>query len=177
VTPEPIERIPIRTTVNGVARELAVTPDRLLVGLLRDELRLTGTKEACSVGVCGVCSVLVDGELVASCLLPAVRIDGRAVTTVEGLAEADGTLSPVQDAFVRLGGFQCGICTPGQIVAATSLLAENPAPSEAEVIDWMTGNLCRCTGYYGIVASVLAAAGMEPTDGFRPPVVDLPVAE
>jgi carbon-monoxide dehydrogenase small subunit len=177
VIPEPVERIDVRFTVNGEPRELSVTPDLLLVRVLREELRLTGTKEACSVGVCGVCSVLVDGEVVSACLLPAVRVDGRAVTTVEGLAAPDGTLSAVQEAFIRHGGLQCGICTPGQVVAATSLLAENPAPSEADVREWMTGNLCRCTGYYGIVASVLAAAGRQPTEAFRPAVVDIPAGE
>lgn len=173
VHPQPVERIPIRLTVNGEPRELTVAPDLLLVRLLRQGLGLTGTKEACSVGVCGVCSVLVDGEVVSACLLPAFRVDGRAVTTVEGLAAADGTLSPVQDAFIRHGGLQCGICTPGQVVAATALLAEHPAPDEATVREWMTGNLCRCTGYYGIVASVLAAAGSAPTDAFRPAVTEV----
>jgi carbon-monoxide dehydrogenase small subunit len=177
VTPEPVERIDVRFTLNGEPRELSVTPDLLLVRLLRDRLGLTGTKEACSVGVCGVCSVLVDGELLSACLLPAVRVDGRAVTTVEGLAGPDGSLSAVQEAFVRHGGFQCGICTPGQVVAATGLLAENPSPSEAEVRDWLTGNLCRCTGYYGIVASVLAAAGAPPPDALRPPLVDVAAGE
>jgi carbon-monoxide dehydrogenase small subunit len=152
-------RIAIRLEVNGEAREVAVAPDRVLLDVLRDDLGLTGTKEGCSVGVCGLCSILVDGTLMTACLLPAVKADGRSVTTIEGIAAPDGTLSPVQDAFIQHGGFQCGICTPGQVVAATALLAEQPQPSEAEVRDWMTGNLCRCTGYYGIVEAVLAAAG------------------
>jgi len=173
VQSEPVERVDIRFTINGEPRELSVAPDFLLVRLLREGLGLTGTKEACSVGVCGVCSVMVDGEVVSACLMPAVRVDGRAVTTVEGLAAADGTLSPVQDAFVRHGGFQCGICTPGQVVAATALLAEHPIPDETTVREWMTGNLCRCTGYYGIVESVLAAAGTTSTDAFRPAVSEV----
>jgi aerobic carbon-monoxide dehydrogenase small subunit len=125
---------------------------------LRDELGMTGTKEGCSVGVCGACSVLVDGQLVSSCLLPAVLVDGASVTTVEGLAPDDDHLSLLQDAFIRHGGFQCGICTPGQLIAATALLQEQPHPSADQVRSWMMGNLCRCTGYYQIVDSVLAAA-------------------
>ena len=151
-------RVPIHVTVNGTAHELAVPPDRLLLDVLREDLALTGTKEGCSVGVCGLCSVIVDGTLLTACLLPAVKVDGRSVTTIEGIAAPDGTLSPVQDAFIQNGGFQCGICTPGQVVAATALLAEQPDPTEAEAREWMTGNLCRCTGYYGIVEAVLAAS-------------------
>lgn len=125
--------------------------------MLRDDLGFTGTKEGCSIGVCGACSVLVDGELLSACLLPAVFADGRSVTTVEGLASGD-ELSPLQDAFIREGGFQCGICTPGQLIAATALLAERPRPTEAEIRDWMMGNLCRCTGYHGITRAIKAAA-------------------
>jgi len=125
--------------------------------VLRDDLGFTGTKEGCSIGVCGACSVLVDGELLSACLLPAVFADGRSVTTVEGLASG-GELSPLQDAFIREGGFQCGICTPGQLIAATALLAERPRPTEAEIRDWMMGNLCRCTGDHGITRAIKAAA-------------------
>jgi carbon-monoxide dehydrogenase small subunit len=166
--------IAIRLEVNGETREVAVPLDRVLLDVLRDDLGLTGTKEGCSVGVCGLCSVLVDGTLMTACILPAVKADGRSVTTIEGIAATDGTLSPVQDAFIRHGGFQCGICTPGQVVAATALLAERPHPSEAEVRDWMTGNLCRCTGYYGIVQAVLAAAGdAERPLEMRPPIEEV----
>lgn len=147
----------IRFALNGESRELDIAADRLLIDLLRDDLGLTGTKEGCGVGVCGACSVLVDDALVSACLLPALHVDGRAVTTIEGLA-ADDRLTPLQDAFIRRGGFQCGICTPGQIVAASALLREVPRPTEPEVREWMLGNLCRCTGYYGIVRAVLAAA-------------------
>jgi carbon-monoxide dehydrogenase small subunit len=148
----------LRFQLNGEPREVDVPAERLLIDLLRRDLSLTGTKETCSVGVCGACSVLVDGALVSACLMPAVFIDGASVTTVEGLSEEGGPLSPVQDAFIRNGGFQCGICTPGQVIAATALLAENPKPSADEIRHWMMGNLCRCTGYYKIVESVQAAA-------------------
>jgi len=129
-----------------------------LIHVLREDLNLTGTKEGCSVGVCGACSVLVDGELMSACLLPAVLADGAAITTVEGLAPDDEHLSPLQDAFIRHGGFQCGICTPGQLIAATALLTEYPKPSVDQIKSWMMGNLCRCTGYYQIVESIQAAA-------------------
>ena len=130
--------------------------DRRLIDVLRDDLRFTGTKEGCSIGVCGACSVLVDGDLLSGCLLPAVFVDGREVTTVEGLANGE-TLSPLQDAFIREGGFQCGICTSGQLIAATALLAERKRPSDDEIREWMMGNLCRCTGYYGITRAIRAA--------------------
>jgi carbon-monoxide dehydrogenase small subunit len=148
----------IRFQVNGAARELTVASHLRLIDVLRDELNLTGTKEGCSVGVCGACSVLVDGQLVSACLLPAPFVDGSAVTTIEGLAPDDDHLTPLQDAFIRYGGFQCGICTPGQIIAATALLEEQPHPTAEDVRRWMMGNLCRCTGYYKIVESILAAA-------------------
>ena len=148
----------LQFTVNGQPRSVTVASNRLLLHVLRDDLGMTGTKEGCSVGVCGACSVLVNGQLVSACLLPAVMADGAKVTTVEGLAPDDEHLSPLQEAFIRHGGFQCGICTPGQLIAATALLTENPRPSEAQVKAWMMGNLCRCTGYYQIVESILAAA-------------------
>jgi carbon-monoxide dehydrogenase small subunit len=145
-------------TVNGQPHTVTIPANRLLLHLLREDLGLTGTKEGCSVGVCGACSVMVDGVLVSACLLPAVLVDGADITTVEGLAAQGEQLSPLQEAFIRHGGFQCGICTPGQLIAATALLDENPRPTEAQVRAWMMGNLCRCTGYYQIVDSVLAAA-------------------
>jgi aerobic carbon-monoxide dehydrogenase small subunit len=150
----------LQLTVNGEPRSVTVQANRLLLHVLREDLELTGTKEGCSVGVCGACSVLVDGVLVSACLLPAVMADGSAVTTVEGLAPDDEHLSPLQEAFIRHGGFQCGICTPGQLIAATALLAEQPRPTQADVRSWMMGNLCRCTGYYQIVDSILAAAAV-----------------
>ena len=151
----------IEVRVNGQTHQATVPADRLLLDLLRDDLDLTGTKEGCGIGVCGLCSVIVDGRLLTACLLPAVFVDGSSADTVEGLADADGTLSPLQDAFIRHGGFQCGICTPGQLMAATALLSETPRPTDGEVRAWMMGNLCRCTGYYQIVDAVLAAAGTD----------------
>jgi len=147
----------IRLTVNGAAHELAVPVYRTLLDCLRYDLGLTGSKEGCGVGVCGACTVLLDGKMISSCIALAVFADGRAVTTVEGLAE-DDRLHPVQQAFIDAGGFQCGICTPGQVVAAKALLDATPHPSETEIRDWMLGNLCRCTGYYKIVESIKAAA-------------------
>ena len=148
----------LRVTVNGQPHSVTVPANRLLVHVLREDLALTGTKEGCSVGVCGACSVLVDGVLLSSCLLPAVMVDGASITTVEGLAPDEEHLSPLQESFIRHGGFQCGICTPGQLIAATALLQEQPRPTELQVRQWMMGNLCRCTGYYQIVDSILAAA-------------------
>jgi aerobic carbon-monoxide dehydrogenase small subunit len=148
----------LHLTVNGEPHSITVAANRLLIHVLREELNMTGTKEGCSVGVCGACSVLVNGELMSACLLPAVMADGASITTVEGLAPDDEHLSPLQESFIRHGGFQCGICTPGQLIAATALLQENPRPTELEVKAWMMGNLCRCTGYYQIVESILAAA-------------------
>jgi len=147
----------IRLRVNGTAYALHVPNRRTLVDLLRYDLGLTGTKEACSVGVCGVCSVLLNGRLVAACLLLAAQADGAEITTIEGIAAADGELHPLQRSFVEHGGFQCGICTPGQIIAAKALLDEIASPSEEEIKEWMMGNLCRCTGYYQIVESIKAA--------------------
>jgi len=150
----------MRITVNGTEHELDAPASRMLVDLLRNDLGLTGTKEACAVGVCGACTVLLDGRMVASCLTLAAQADGREVTTIEGVADGD-RLHPLQASFIDHGGFQCGICTSGQIVAAKALLDGNPEPSEAEVREWMEGNLCRCTGYYQIVESILAAASGE----------------
>src|SRR5499426_4203877 len=147
----------IRITVNGEPREVTVPTYRTLLDCLRYDLDLTGSKEGCGVGVCGACTVLLDGEMVSSCIALAVFADGREVTTVEGLAK-DARLHPVQQAFIDAGGFQCGICTPGQVVAAKALLDANPSPSETEIREWMLGNLCRCTGYYKIVESIKAAA-------------------
>ena len=147
----------VRLKVNGTDHELDIPARRLLVDCIRYDIGLTGTKEACSVGVCGACAVLVDGEMFASCITLAAAVDGSEITTIEGSA-ANGNLHPVQQAFIDNGGFQCGICTPGQVIAAKSLLDENPNPTEHEIKDWMLGNLCRCTGYYGILNSVAAAA-------------------
>jgi len=148
----------IHLTVNGKAVERTIPADRFLIDLIRDDLALTGTKEGCGIGACGLCSVIVDGALYSSCIVPAVLVDGSSIETVEGLEAADGTLSRLQEAFITHGGFQCGICTPGQLISATALLRETPRPSAGEVRAWMMGNLCRCTGYEGITNAIAAAA-------------------
>mgnify|MGYP001486056798 CR=1 FL=1 len=154
----------VRLKVNGVERQAETPVQRTLVDFLRYDLGLTGTKEACSVGVCGACTVLLDGKMMASCIMLAVTADGADITTVEGLAQ-EGRLHPVQQAFIDHGGFQCGICTPGQVIAAKALLDVNPDPTEEEIKDWMMGNLCRCTGYYGILESVKNAARVSQEAG------------
>lgn len=150
--------------VNGVPWSGELEGRRLLVDFLRYDLGLTGTKEGCSVGVCGACAVLVDGEMAASCITLAAALDGAEIMTIEGLAQ-EGRLHPVQQAFIDYGGFQCGICTPGQVMAAKALLDTNPQPTEAEIREWMMGNLCRCTGYYKIVESVVQAAAGAAGEG------------
>ena len=147
--------------LNGRRVDVAAHPMKRLLDVLREDCGLTGTKEGCGVGVCGLCSVLVDSSLVSACLVPAVTLDGASVETIEGCGNADGSLSVLQESFIRHGGFQCGICTPGQIVAAMALLQESPQPSDVEIREWMTGNLCRCTGYEGI-ARAIAMAADEP---------------
>jgi aerobic carbon-monoxide dehydrogenase small subunit len=147
----------IGLTVNGMRHELAVEPRRLLVDCLREDLGLTGTHIGCEHGVCGTCTVLVNGETVRSCLMLAVQADSATITTVEGLA-ADGQLNPLQQAFREAQGLQCGFCTPGMLLLATELLGENPSPSEAEIREAISANLCRCTGYQGIVEAIQLAA-------------------
>lgn len=146
----------ISVRVNGKKVETEVPTNRLLIDYLRYDLGLTGTKEGCSVGVCGACTVLMDGKMISSCLALAVFADGRNITTVEGLAKNE-KLHPVQKSFIQYGGFQCGICTPGQVVAAKALLDEIPKPNEEQIKEWMMGNLCRCTGYYKIIESIQKA--------------------
>jgi aerobic-type carbon monoxide dehydrogenase small subunit (CoxS/CutS family) len=141
----------IRFTLNDTPVELIVPAERLLVDLLREDLGKTGTKDGCSVGVCGLCTVQIDGAPMSACLLLATQVDGAAVRTIEGLT------SPLQEAFIDEGGFQCGICTSGQLVAADALLRTKPDATEAEISDWQMGNLCRCTGYYGITRAIAKA--------------------
>jgi carbon-monoxide dehydrogenase small subunit len=154
----------ITLKINGQPREVAVEPSWTLLETVREQLRLTGAKEGCGTGDCGACSMLVDDRLITSCLMLAVQADGRAVTTIEGLS-ANGTLHPVQAAFVEKGGVQCGFCTPGMIMAAASLLERNPSPTLEEVREGLAGNLCRCTGYAKIYESVLAAAHSRSATG------------
>ena len=151
----------VRLTVNGVVRQARVPARRLLSDCLRHDLGLTGTHVGCEHGVCGACTVLLDGAPVRSCLLLAVTADGAAITTVEGLAAPDGTLSPVQQAFADCHGLQCGFCTPGFLVTVTAGLRGKPDPSEADAREMTGGNLCRCTGYQNIIASVLRAAELS----------------
>lgn len=147
----------IQLTVNGECVTAQVPSRRLLADLLRDDLALTGTKRGCETGVCGACSVLLDGRVVKSCLSLAVQAQGKSITTIEGLAQGE-QLHPVQESFVTCGGLQCGYCTPGMVMAACSLLKQNPKPTVDEVRHGLNGNLCRCTGYTQIVESVMHAA-------------------
>ena len=144
-------------TVNGVEHELVAPPDASLLTLLRDELGLTGTKNACEQGECGSCTVWLDGEIVCACLVPAVQADGRSVRTIEALCE-NGHLHPVQEALLEAGAVQCGFCTPGLAVAVADLLERDPHPSEAAIREALAGNLCRCTGYAKILDAVHLAA-------------------
>ena len=148
----------VQLTVNGVTRTARVPARRLLSDCLRHDLGLTGTHVGCEHGVCGACTVLLEGDPVRSCLLLAVSADGCQITTVEGLADADGTLSPVQRAFAECHGLQCGFCTPGFLTTITAGLRSNPEPDDEQVREMVGGNLCRCTGYQNIVASVHRAA-------------------
>lgn len=147
----------VRLTINKKVYEAEVPARRTLVDMIRYDLGLTGTKEACSVGVCGACTVLLHGNIIASCLTLAVQVNGAEIITIEGIADGD-KLHPLQESFMNNGGFQCGICTPGQIVASKALLDSNPHPTEDEIKEWMMGNLCRCTGYYQIIESIQKAA-------------------
>jgi carbon-monoxide dehydrogenase small subunit len=156
MTAEPVHEVVL--TVNGVAHAVRVPARRLLSDVLRHDLRLTGTHVGCEHGVCGACTVVVDGEPVRSCLTFAVMVDGAEVTTVEGLAGPDGELSPVQQAFRECHGLQCGFCTPGFLLLTRDLLARDPDPSDDEIAEALGGNLCRCTGYVNIVRSVRRAA-------------------
>ena len=147
----------IHLSVNGEDKTVCVPPMKRLLDVLREDLQLTGTKEGCGEGECGSCSVRMNGELVNSCLVPVLQAEGAAIETVEGLAH-NGVLHPLQQAFLQCGGAQCGICTPGMLMAAKHLLAHNPQPSMPEIREGLAGNLCRCTGFVRIFESVLAAA-------------------
>ena len=150
-------KVHVETTLNGNAVEFLCETRQTLLQILRDELHLTGTKEGCATGDCGACSVTVDGRLMCSCLFLGVEAQGKSITTIEGMAEGE-KLHPLQRKFLEHAALQCGICTPGVLVAAKSLLERNPDPTETEVRYWLAGNLCRCTGYNKIVEAVLDAA-------------------
>jgi carbon-monoxide dehydrogenase small subunit len=151
-----LNQLTIRFTINGEPKVIVVPTNRLLIDLLRDDLGLTGTKEGCGIGVCGSCSVLLDGRLFSSCLVLAASIDGSNLVTIEGLR--GDAVEALREAFIDCGGFQCGICTPGQIVAATALLEETPDADDRQIREWMMGNLCRCTGYHQIVEAIARAS-------------------
>ena len=154
----------LNCTVNGETVEVLVQPYVTLLDALREDLDLTGPKEGCGTGDCGACTVHLDGEPVASCLMLAMQVRGRTVRTIEGLADS-GTLHPLQEAFVRLGVPQCGFCIPGVLMAATALLAENPHPTEEQIRYGIAGNLCRCTGYTKMLAAITEVAGAQPAKG------------
>ena len=155
-----ISKTAIELKVNGESHTLEVFPMARLLDVLREELRLTGTKEGCGEGECGACSVILDGQIVNSCLVPIAQVNGATITTIEGVAKGD-QLHAVQQAFIDHGGAQCGICTPGMILAAVDLLERNPAPTEADIRNGLAGNLCRCTGYMKIFESVVRACQSE----------------
>jgi len=147
----------IRFILNGKSYELTVMPWRTLLELIREDLGQTGTKEGCSLGECGACTVIMGGKTVNSCLVPAVEANNQEITTIEGLADGD-KLHPVQEAFVSHSGMQCGFCTPGMIMSAKALLDKNPSPSEEEIKEGIAGNFCRCTGYTKIIEAISAAS-------------------
>ncbi len=152
-------------TLNGESVSLDIPPNTLLVDLLRDTFRLTGTKVGCREGECGACTVLLDGTPVNSCILPAAKVQGRSVTTVEGLAHKDGGLTQIQESFMQEGAAQCGFCTPGMIMNATALLEKNPEPNHQEIRESLSGVICRCTGYRKIIQAVATAGEMKKSQG------------
>lgn len=165
---ETVEKINISCVVNGERRRVQAWPMARLLDVLREEMHLTGTKEGCGEGECGACAVLLNGAIVNSCLVPALEAEGAEIRTIEGVASGD-QLSAVQAAFLECGGAQCGICTPGMVMAAVALLARNAHPGDAEIREGLAGNLCRCTGYQKIFASVVRAceSGSENTSANR----------
>ncbi|MGB7922854.1 MAG: (2Fe-2S)-binding protein [Pyrinomonadaceae bacterium] len=160
MTTQTTREVDVTCTVNGALRTIRVHPMARLLDVLREELRLTGTKEGCGEGECGACSVLIDGELVNSCLVPMLQVEGAQVRTIEGAANG-AQLHRVQQAFIECGGAQCGICTPGMVLAAISLLERTPQPSADEIRNGLAGNLCRCTGYMKIFDAVVRACQRE----------------
>ncbi len=148
----------IRFILNTESIEVEVEPHLTLLQLLRDRLEMTGTKEGCGMGECGACTVLIDGKTVNSCIFPALEVEGKSVTTIEGLTDVQGNLHSIQKAFIEYGAIQCGFCTPGMVLSAKALLDENPKPTEEEIRNAIAGNLCRCTGYIQIIQAIKEAS-------------------
>lgn len=162
-----MSKLNIGLTINGKKRKVETTTSTRLLDLIRDDLHLTGTKEGCGKGECGACTVIMNGELAASCLILALQADGADITTIEGIGN-DKCLHPIQEAFIETGAVQCGFCTPGMILAAKKLLEENPHPDEEEIKRGISGNLCRCTGYQKIIDAIkLAANRLSSSDSGR----------
>ena len=153
-------RIPVSLNINGRVERLEITPHSTLLEVIRDDLQLTGTKCGCEDGTCGACTVLLNGAPVRSCLLLAAEVEGQEIVTIEGLSDGE-KLHPIQEAFVKYGGIQCGFCSPGMILSAKALLDKSPSPTEREIRQAISGNLCRCTGYTKIVESVMALSGQR----------------
>lgn len=153
-----MEKVKLEFTVNGEKHNLEIVPNRRLLDVLRDDLQLTGVKEGCGAGECGACTVIMNGEIVNSCMVLAAQARGAEIVTIEGLEGENGELHPVQEAFIESGAVQCGFCTPGMILSSLVLLAGNPAPDEEEIKEAISGNLCRCTGYKQIIEAVKKAA-------------------
>ena len=162
---EVANKVAVKCVVNGQHQTLSAYPLARLLDVLREQLRLTGAKEGCGEGECGACSVLIDGELVNSCLVPVVQVEGAEIKTIEGVAGSEEGLHAVQEAFLAFGGAQCGICTPGMVLAAINLLERTPEPTDAEIRAGLAGNLCRCTGYIKIFEAVVAACAEHRRGG------------
>jgi xanthine dehydrogenase YagT iron-sulfur-binding subunit len=160
-----VHEIAVRFTLNGRSRSASVRPRVTLLDWLREEAGLTGTKKGCNEGACGTCTVLIDGQRMSACMILLVQCEGSSVTTIEGIASPDGTLHPLQRTFIEHDAFQCGYCTPGQIVSGVACIAEGHATDEATVREWMSGNVCRCSRYPQITAAVLDAASAHPGKG------------
>ncbi len=156
-----MEKHTIHLTINGEKHELRVAPNELLVNVVRETVELTGTKYACGTGQCGACTVVVDGEPILGCLTLAITLDGSEITTIEGVAKPDGTLDPLQEAFLDTNAIQCGFCTPGMVLVGRDLLKKIPDPSEDQIRHHIKGNICRCTGYNGIVRAIKKTAGQN----------------
>jgi aerobic-type carbon monoxide dehydrogenase small subunit (CoxS/CutS family) len=159
-----MDKVKFSFRLNDEEKEVEIAPNTVLVDLIRDRLKLKGTKVGCREGECGACTVLLDGVAVNACLLPAVKVAGRSVTTIEGLIQGDGKLDPIQQAFIDEGAIQCGFCTPGMVLTAKALLDQNPRPTDQEIKEAISGVLCRCTGYRKIVQAIRSAGRIRKAD-------------